>query len=105
MPELPRFTLERGRAACARARPDDRSIHESFRERSRAEDRPAEIYWDTANDRGRSHPGNSATFAIHGKCRARISRARPFRENLEWRRIATDPIGGPARLESARCAL
>ena len=37
--------------------------------------------------------------------RARLSRARSFREDVERRRIAAHPAGGAARLESARRAL
>src|SRR6266478_5179716 len=102
MSELPWLALERGRATCAGSRPDHRSIHEPFGERSRAQDRQVEVQWHATNDRGRSHSRNPATFAIHGKCRARLSRAWTFRKNVEWRRIAADPAGGAARLESAR---
>src|SRR5712664_1253420 len=105
MPELPRFTLERSRAARACARPDHRSVHKPFGKRSRTQDRQAEIYWDTTNDRGRSHSRNPATFAIHGKCWAWLSRAWSFRENLERRRIAAHSTGGATRLELTRRAL
>ena len=50
-------------------------------------------------------PEIRAAASLHGKRRARLSRARTFRENFERRRIAAHPAGGAARLESARRAL
>src|SRR5205807_9867577 len=105
VPGLPWLALESDRAPCAPPRAHYRSFYRALGRRSATAYREAAFSGEPENRGGRSRAGNFATAAVHAKRWARLSGARAFGENIERRRIAADPFGGPARLESARRSL
>ena len=106
MSELSRLALKRDRASCARARFDASTISQRSQRVKRAKLIGKLHFRGTHNTiAAELASGNSATIALHGKCRARLSRAWAFGQNLERRRIATNPPGRATWIKFARRAL
>src|SRR5260370_12228210 len=101
MARLSRLAVERSRAACARARLRDQSVHESLRGGSGAEDRQVEVPRDAADYRGRPLPRNPAALAFLGRFRPGLFSVRSLAETVKRRRTPTVSLARPLRADLA----
>src|SRR5437588_2113308 len=105
MSVMSRLALEPDRALCACPRLEHRQFHGAFSVRSAETDRENALSRDAQHNRSGITARDPAAFALYGKRWAWLSRARALGQNLERRRIPTNPPGRATWIKFARRAL